>query len=118
MLSRAEKKWITSIPSRQCAKSKFFFSKKSVVPQKGYTIKNTSQSRDIHSIENFFHQVKKELRRQALQQNIMHETFEEFSTRIITTMKEFPSHLIDCIIDSMAGHMDSIIQGKGERTKC
>ena len=40
----------------------------------------TPQSPDINPIENFFHLVKKELRRQALEQNITHETFDEFST--------------------------------------
>ena len=54
-----------------------------------------ARSSHINPIENFFQLVKKELRRQALQQNITHETFDQFSTRIIRTMKEFAFDLID-----------------------
>ena len=76
-----------------------------------------ARSLDINPIENFFHLVKNELRRQALEWNITHETFEQFSASVIRTMYNFPMHIINKIIDTMDGRMDAIISGKGQRTK-
>jgi len=76
-----------------------------------------SRSADINCIENFFHLVKRELRKQALELNITHETFEEFATRVIRTMYNFPVEKINKIIETMDGRMYAIIEGKGQRLK-
>lgn len=75
------------------------------------------RSPDINAVENLFNLIKVELRKQALKLNITHETFEQFATRVIRTMYNFPVHVIDKIIDTMSGRIQAIINGKGERTK-
>ena len=45
------------------------------------------------------------------------ETFNEFSTRVIRTMYNFPSEVIKNIKDTMDGRMDAIVTGKGKHTK-
>ena len=74
------------------------------------------RSPDITPIKNFFHLVKKMLRKQALELNITCETFNEFSTHVIRTMYNFPSEVIDKIINTMDGRMGAIT-GKGQHTK-
>ena len=75
------------------------------------------RSPDINPIENFFNLIKVELRRQALQNNITRENYEEFSQRVYNTIINFPVAQIDKIIDSMDKRMDLIIKGNGKRTK-
>ena len=76
-----------------------------------------ARSPDLNPIENLFNTVKKRLRRQALDQNIEYETFEEFSERVTKTLLEFPAKDIDKIIDSMGKRVDDIIKTGGYRTK-
>lgn len=61
--------------------------------------------------------VKKELARQAIEEEILHETFEEFSQRVIKTLQEFPIGKIDRIIESMNGRVETIVKNGGYRTK-
>ena len=80
-------------------------------------LKIPARSPDLNPIENLFHLVKKKLRRQALDQNIEQETFEEFSHRVKQTLLEFPAKDIDKIIDSMPKRVNQIIKTGGDRTK-
>lgn len=75
------------------------------------------RSPDINPIENFFHLVKLQLQRQAIELNITKETYEEFSARVIRTILDFPAQTINKIIDTMDQRMTLIIEGKGNRTK-
>lgn len=76
-----------------------------------------ARSPDINPIENFFHLVKRELRKDALERNITSESYNEFSEHVINTITTFPFQRIDNIIESMDKRMDLIIKGHGKRTK-
>lgn len=80
-------------------------------------LKIPPRSADIHCIENFFHVIKLELEKQALELNITRETYDEFSARVIATIKNIPVHVVDKIIESMDKRMTLVIDGKGQRTK-
>ena len=70
---------------------------------------------DINQIENFFHLVKKQLNRDALEQNITQESDRQFSDRVKETILSFPVATIDNIIESMDKRMNMIIKKKGKR---
>ena len=72
---------------------------------------------DIHCIEIFFHAVKVELDKQALELNITRETYEEFSERVIRTIKNMPVNVVDKIIESIDDRISLVINSKGQRTK-
>ena len=74
------------------------------------------RSGDIHCIENFFHTVKVELDKQALELNITRETYEEFSERVIR-ITNMPVDVVDKIIESMNNQISLVINCKGQRTK-
>lgn len=76
-----------------------------------------ARSPDLNPIENLFNTVKKRLRRQALDNKIEFETFEQFSERVKQTLLDFPAKSIDKIIDSMGKRVDEIIKTGGYRTK-
>ena len=73
------------------------------------------RSPDINPIENLFHLVRKELDRQAIAENKVSETYNEFANRVINTFKSFPTQTVDNIIESMDKRMNSIISRKGQR---
>ena len=73
------------------------------------------RSPDINPIENHFHLVRRELDRQAISENKVYETYNEFATRVINTFTSFPTQTTDNIIDSMEKRMCSIISRKGQR---
>ena len=75
------------------------------------------RSPDMNPIENVFNNVKMELHKQALEQNIKHETLEQFSSRVKTTLENFPSDVIDRTIDTMDKRMMMVIKAKGKRIK-
>jgi transposase len=76
-----------------------------------------ARSPDMNPIENLFNQIGKELRQQAIDKKITHETFEEFSQRVTKTLQEYPAVRINKIIESMDKRMDAIIAAKGQRIK-
>ena len=76
-----------------------------------------ARSPDLNPIENVFHLVDSALREEATMKNISHETFEEFSSRVQQCMMNFPTDVIDRIIDSMPKRIDMIITNKGYRLK-
>ena len=73
------------------------------------------RSPDINPIENFFHLVKKQLNRDALEQNIMQESYRQFSDHVKETILNFPVAIIDNMIESMDKRMNMIIRKKGQR---
>ena len=73
------------------------------------------RSPDINPIENFFHLVKKQLNRDALEQNITQESYRQFSDRVKETILNFPVATIDNIIEYMDKQMDMMIKKKGQR---
>ena len=56
---------------------------------------------DINPIENIFHLVKRQLDRQAIEENIVTGTMADFETRIKCTLFELPASHINNIIESM-----------------
>ena len=85
--------------------------------KKAKQLKLPPRSGDIHCIENFFHAVKVELDKQALELNITRETYEEFSERVIRTIKNMPVDVVDKIIESMDNRISLVLSSKGQRTK-
>ena len=75
------------------------------------------RSPDIDPIENFFNLVKKQLNRDALEQNITQESYRQFSDRVKETILNFPVAAIDNIIESMDKRMNIIIKNKGQRLR-
>ena len=75
------------------------------------------RSPDINPIENFFHLVSKQLRRQAIQRNITRESFVQFSDRVRDVVLNYPVAVIDNIIDSMEKRVAMIVRAKGQRIK-
>lgn len=75
------------------------------------------RSPDLNPIENFFHNVKRKLKRDVIDENIETESFEEFSLRVKNTMLMYPVAEIDRIIDSMDKRVELILQSGGYRCK-
>ena len=61
--------------------------------------------------------IKVELDKQALELNITRETYEEFSERVIRTIKNMPVDVVDEIIESMDNRISLVLSSKGQRTK-
>ena len=87
------------------------------------------RSPDMNPIENVFNVVKVELERQALDQNITFEdfenynqnitfeNFENFSSRVKETLNTFSVQYINKTINSMDARMKMVIRKKGKRIK-
>ena len=75
------------------------------------------RSPDINPIENVFHNVKRELRDYALQNNLTHETYPAFCARVKNTLLNFSPEIIDKTIASMDKRMKMIVTSKGQRIK-
>ena len=80
-------------------------------------LKIPSCSPDIDPIEGIFHIVKDMLEEEAIERNITKKSFEEFQTRVLQTLGDLDTAVIDKAIDSMPRRMRAIIKGKGSRTK-
>ncbi len=76
-----------------------------------------ARSPDLNPIENVFHLVGKKLQKDALDNSITKETYQEFCSRIKKTMKEFPTDVIDRTIESMPRRIEMVIKSKGNRIK-
>ena len=75
------------------------------------------RSGDIHFIENIFYIVKMALEKYALDRDITHETFQEFSERVPTTFHNLHTTLIDRTVESMNNRIELLIKNKGQRTR-
>lgn len=75
------------------------------------------RSPDLNPIENFFHNIKNDLRNQAMDLNIEYETVDEFAQRIKLLMLNYDRGIIDRTIASTNKRIDLIIKKKGGRTK-
>lgn len=76
-----------------------------------------ARSPDLNPIENMFHLVRKQLARDALENEIKKESYDEFSKRVSTTLLNFPIDTIKKTIDTMEKRLKLVIKGKGNRTK-
>ena len=57
------------------------------------------------------------MKSEAMATNISKETFEEFSARVKLCMLNFPTTVIDNIIESMPKRIQLIVENKGMRMK-
>ena len=78
-------------------------------------IKIPARSPDLNPIENVFAHVKREVRMQVLQNDIEHETYDQFALRVKATLYSSSSTNINRIIDSMGHRLRRIIVKKGGR---
>lgn len=75
------------------------------------------RSPDLNPAENFFHLIKRELKKQAIEYQITSETIDEFKARVMNLMENFPSEKIDKIIDTMDKRIGLILKNNGRRIK-
>ena len=73
---------------------------------------NGCQRPGINPNENFFHLLKKQLNRDALEQNISQESYQQLSDRVKEIILKFPVVTTDNIIESMDNRMNMIIKKK------
>ena len=57
------------------------------------------------------------LKRQALQQQLRRETFEQFKNRVISTFHSIPVETVKNLIRSTPKRIDMVIRNKGKRIK-
>jgi hypothetical protein len=61
--------------------------------------------------------VKKSLDNEALANNITSGTFNEFSARVLKSMENLSTEIIDRIIASLSNRVDAVIKARGNRIK-
>ena len=76
-----------------------------------------ARSPDINCIENIFHEVRKDIEKDAIRKKIEKESFKEFARRAENIILSYPSQKIDKVIESMWRRIDAVIQRRGQRTK-
>ena len=72
---------------------------------------------DINPIENLFHLASRELKQQAISNNICYETFADFSDRVKTTMERFSCSINNNLIGSMDKRVNMILKSSGNRIR-
>ena len=72
---------------------------------------------DINHIENMFNLIDRKPKNDAIEQNIIQETYEQFSTRVQNTLENYPIAEIDKIINTMPKIMHQIINCNGGRLR-
>ena len=77
-------------------------------------IKLCPRSPDMVVIENVFPMVSRMLKRQAVQQQLHRETFEEFKNRVINTFYSISVETVNNLIRSMPKRIDMVIRNKGK----
>ena len=64
-----------------------------------------------------FHLIGKQLKKDAITQNLEHETYEKFSRRAKKTVLNFPLDITSRTTESMPKRKDQVIKTKGQHTK-
>ena len=80
-------------------------------------IKLCPRSPDLAVIENVFPMVSRMLKRQALQQQVRRQTFEQFKNRVISTFHSIPVETVNNLIRPMPKRIDMVIRNKGKCIK-
>ena len=75
------------------------------------------RSPDLNPIENTFHSIGKQIRKDAVTNRIEKETYKQFCDRVKRIVLNFNKDVIDRTIESMPRRLDAVIKGKGNRTK-
>ena len=74
-------------------------------------------SADINPIENMFNLIDRKLKSDGIEQNITHETYEQFSVRAQNFLENYPIAEIDKIVDTKPERMHQIINCNGGRLR-
>ena len=74
-----------------------------------------ARSPDLNAIENCFHIVKKLLEEEAIEKNIVKESFHEFKARVLGCLDSLDGNIIDKTIATMPKRINQIIACKGAR---
>ena len=80
-------------------------------------LKLCPRSPDLAVIENVFPMVSRMLKRQALQQQLHRETFQQFKNRVISTFNPISVETVNNLICSMPKRIDMVIRNKGRHIK-
>ena len=75
------------------------------------------RSPDLNPIENVFHNVRRILRQQALDERIERKSFAAFKNRIFGVLANFDTSIINRTIETMNDRLKLIIESGGCRTK-
>ena len=87
----------------------------SAVGAKKFTI--PARSPDLNPIENIFHNIKRQLQDDVLNQQITKETFSQFCARVKATLLNYSPEIINRTITSMDRRIDMVIKSKGQSIK-
>ena len=75
------------------------------------------RSPDLNPIENFFHNVKRKLRQDAITNRIVCKNLNSFRNRIIETTRTYDKNILNKTISSMHKRLFRITKNNGCRTK-
>ena len=76
-----------------------------------------ARSSDLKPIDNVFHLVKKTLENEAIANNITYETFQDFSARVLKSLENLSTDVIDRTISSLSSRVDAVLKARGNRIK-
>jgi hypothetical protein len=76
-----------------------------------------ARSPDLKPIENVVHLVKKTLENEAIANNITYETFQDFSARVLKSLENLSTDVIDRTISSLLSRIDAVLKARGNRIK-
>ena len=80
-------------------------------------LKIPPRSPTLNPIEHIFHIVSRKLEKDAIDQSITCESYQEFCDRVRRTIYSISHQLIDKTIESMNSHIADIIRNNGEKLK-
>ena len=103
---------INGCPRQNSAKAR-----KAITKVGGTIFKIPATSPDLNQIENFYNTVVKDLKKQAVDNNIRKETSEQFSETVKQTMFAYPADKIKKIIETMNKRVTIVLAAKGMRIK-
>ena len=75
------------------------------------------RSPDLNPIENTFHLIGKQLKKDAIELKLEQETYDQYCRRVKRTVMNFDQGIIDRTIASMPHRIAAVIKSKGQRTK-
>ena len=98
-----------------CPRQNSALSRRAIAKVNGLVMAIPARSPDLNPIENFFAQVARELRQQAVARQITRESFESFSQRCKDTMLNFDRNKINTLIATMPKRIKDVVSANGQR---